>query len=179
MPSPYRFIVAALILTLAGCAGHAPVPGGSESANVTYYRSPDDLVARLGQIRTGMPETEVFARLGRTPKELTWLRRDEVLTALMGTNNVEFRHGFEEKDLIQSVYGYRLEYKSIKKKLGFSSPIRITTDRKGFNFTVTLVFKDGVLFTDPVLSGGIVNTSSSDTIFDFLNPGTVLDHASH
>ncbi len=172
---------AAILTGTTGCAGIMPVPGGNETVNESFYETKEDLLTRLETITSGMTEKEVFAALDRHEADFQRLTRQEVVTALLGTSNVEFKDGTEEQNynqhLLQSLYGFRLSYQIVKRKLGFSSPIRIRTDEKGFDYIVTLIFRDGVLFEKPILSGGVVNASTSKTFFDYLNPGTVMDRA--
>ncbi len=112
---------------------------------------------------------------------MTILRRDEIVTALLGTNNVEVRDGVNgarlKQTVLQSLYGYRMSYVSVHSRHGFSSPIRIQTDEEGYNYTLTLIFSDGRLFEKPILTGGVVSQSSSKTFFDYINPGTVISRA--
>ena len=172
---------ASVLFGANGCAGVMPVPGGNETVNESFYETKEDLLSRLETITPGMSEKEVFKALDRHENDFQRLTRQEVVTALLGTSNVEFKDGAEEQNynqhLLQTLYGFRLSYQIVKRKLGFSSPIRIRTDEKGFDYIVTLIFKDGVLFEKPILSGGVVNASSSKTFFDYLNPGTVMDRA--
>lgn len=167
------------LMVITGCAGILPVPGGNETVNESFYETKDDLLSRLENITPGMTEEEVFTALNRRGGDFQRLTRQEVITALLGTSNVEFRDGAEEKNynqyLLQSLYGFRLSYQIVKRKHGFSSPIRIRTDEKGFDYIVTLIFRDGILFEKPILSGGVINASKSKTVFDYINPGTVLD----
>lgn len=156
-----------------------PVPGGTEDVNETSFSSIGDMQARMLRISSGMPEDEVLAILSPKKESLTQLERRDIRIALLGGDNVLFAGVDENSDsqLIQSLYGYKLSYKSVNRKHGFISPIRIRTDETGFNYTVTLIFKDGKLFEKPILSGGVVNNTSSGTIFDFITPGTIVSHA--
>lgn len=176
------FIMLAAVLTgITGCAGILPVPGGNETVNESFYETKEDLLARLETITIGMTEKQVFSALGRKEADFQRLTRQDVVTALLGTSNVEFKDGEDTQkynhELLQSLYGFRLSYEIVKRKHGFSSPIRIRTDEKGFYYIATLIFRDGVLFEKPILSGGVVNASSSKTFFDYLNPGTLINHS--
>ena len=172
-----------LALFLTGCAGHIPVPGSSEAVNPAFYSTEQDLLERLGQLKPGMTESEVFAKLGHSGEDLMRLERSQVVTALYGSSAVEFHDGSDQPEedsrFLQSLYGYRLEYKIIKREHGFSSPIRIRTDEKGFDYAVTLIFREGALYEKPILTGGVVNRSSSKTFFDYLNPGTIIDRTAN
>lgn len=171
-------VLAAVTLISGGCAGIAPVPGGTDTENLAFYKTKEDLLSKLTTLVPGMPESIVFERLERKPSDFTILKRDEVMTALLGTSNVEVRDSARQEDLsntiLQSLYGYRLNYSNVEREHGFTNPIRIRTDESGFNYTVILIFRQGRLFEKPILSGGVVNRNSSKTIFDYLNPGTLL-----
>ena len=168
-----------VILSLGACAGNMPVPGGTDDVNETCFNSIADMQARVMEMTPGMPEGQVLTNLCRKKENLTRLDRREIRIALLGGDNVLFSGMNAESDsqLIQSLYGYRLSYKSLNRKHGFTSPIRIRTDETGFSYYVTLIFRDGKLFEKPVLSGGVVNNTSSGTIFDFITPGTIVSHA--
>jgi len=163
---------------LSACADHMPVPGGTDDVNKSCFKSIADMQARILSIRIGEPEGEVLASLCAKRESLTRLDRREIRTALLGGPDVLFAsaNGETDSQIIQSLYGYSLNYKGVKSVHGFTSPIRIRTDQTGFNYTVTLVFRDGKLYARPILTGGIVNDISSGTIFDFITPGTVLSH---
>jgi hypothetical protein len=167
-----------LILAVAGCAGTAPVPGGSDTENLSFYKSKEDLLARLDTLAPGTPESIVFQRLDRKPSDFTILKRDEIMTALLGSSNVEVHDAVRGQELaktvLQSLYGYRLNYTNIEREHGFTSPIRIRTDENGYSYIVTLIFRDGRLYERPIVTGGVVNKNSSKTIFDYINPSTFL-----
>lgn len=168
-------------LLVAGCAGVAPVPGGGETINAAYYQSSDDFRTRVGLLNPGMGESQVMSILGRTRDDMTQLSRDEVVKALYGGATVQMldtAHEREEtRQFLESLYGYQLQYKDVTKHHGFVSPIRISTREEGFAYTLNLVFQNGILMERPVLAGGAVNDTSSRTVFDYINPGTVLAQA--
>ena len=161
---------------LAGCAGVAPVPGGSDTINESFYKDKEDMLARLEGLKPGMPQGLVMQRLGRNEGELQKLRRDEITSALLGSNNIQYERGLENlrSTAIHSLYGYKLVYKNVERDHGFSSPIRVRSSETGFSYTVTMVFHKGRLFEYPMVSGGIVNASNSRTVFDYLNPGMIV-----
>lgn len=167
-----------IVFALAGCAGIAPVPGGTDSVNAKYYTSEDDFKSRVAQLQVGMQETHALYLLGRQPSELRQLNRDEILTALYGRNTTQnLGNGAERAQnvaFINSLYGYRLQFRDVSKGHGFVNPFRIRTEKDGFDYTVNLLFKDGVLLVRPDLSGGVVRDTSSATFFDYLNPGTLM-----
>ena len=167
------------LMETSGCASFLPVPGGNETVNESFYETKDDLLEKLEQLTVGMPQQEVFKILEHDEGQFQRLTRQEITIALLGTSNVQFQDGIDgqtfEHNFIQTLYGFRLEYQKLKRKHGFSSPIRIRTDKKGFDYSVMLIFREGVLFEKPILSGGMVNESSSKTFFDYINPNTVMN----
>jgi len=168
----------AALLMLGACAGEWPVPGGSEASNERCFKSLAEMEARLDELLPGMPEDEVLTGLCRKKKSLTQMERREIRIALLGGDNITFSGTYrsDEQDLIRSLYGYRLNFKDVRRRHGFASPIRIKTDESGFNYFVTLIFREGVLFERPILSGGLINNSRSGTVFDFITPGMIVSH---
>lgn len=173
------FAIAALsvfLLALGSCAGLLPAPGGTDTINTAFYKTKDDFLSHLDAITSGMTEQEVLDRMGRKKEDMIRLSRDEIVMVLLGTNNVEFKDSQDsDHNFSRSLYGYKLHYKITERKHGFSSPIRITTNEKGFDYVAVFIFRDGVLFENPVLTGGEVNNSSSRTFFDFITPGTAIN----
>jgi hypothetical protein len=166
-----------LPLLLGGCAQAFPVPGGTDAVNASYYNTKEDFLTRVSAIDVGMTEKEVLARLERSEDDMIRLKRDEIMMAMTGTNNIEFKGADagpqSSRNVIRSLQGYRLNYKAVERKHGFSSPIRIRTDEKGFDYTVTLIFRKDRLLEKPILTGGVVNNFSSKTFFDLINSGGI------
>ena len=171
-------IMTMMVLGLQACAGSAPVPGGTEAVNQPYFTSGNDLKSRVEKLNPGMSEDDVLKTLGIKKVQMTLLDRIGIRKALFGGENAPLPGTPEEQmeiyTIIQESTGYKLDFKDIYRKHGFSSPIRMQTDEKGVNYSVTMVFHDGALLEKPVLSGGPINETDSTTIFDFLNPGTAL-----
>lgn len=169
----------AITAGLSACADKMPVPGGSGDLNQTCFTSVADMQARILSMPVGMPEGQVFSKLCIKRETLTRLNRLEIRTALLGGPDVLFSTADGETDsqIIQSLYGYKLPYKSVKSVHGFTSPVRIRTDETGYDYTVTLIFRDGKLYARPILTGGVVDNVTSGTIFDYITPGTALDFA--
>lgn len=165
-----------MTLSLGACAGKMAVPGGTEDINQTCFTSVADMQARVAQMTPGMPEGAALAEVCRKKESLTRLDRREIRIALLGGPDVLFTGTGMESDsqIISSLYGYKFPYTNLSKKHGFKSPIRIQTDETGYDYTITLIFRDGVLFEKPILSGGIVNKITSGTLFDFITPGTIV-----
>jgi hypothetical protein len=178
--TPFLLRAAALVfLSFSLCACVGTLPGGSDKVNQNFYDSEEVLQNFAAELTPGMTKEEAFARLGRTEKDFTVLSRQEIVGVIFGGESSGVPESFSTdegiKQYLESLEGYRLTFKSIKRKHGFSSIIRIQTDSKGFDYKLELIFKHGRLMEKPVLTGGKVDSTSSDTIFDFLNPGRLLD----
>jgi hypothetical protein len=165
-----------LVFFLCGCVGS--LPGGTDAVNKSFYNSNADLESWVDSLDTGMPREEVFARLGRTQKDFRRLARSEIVGVLFGGEDAGIPvHFYTDESILSfldSLDGYRIEYKTVKRRHGFSSPIRLQTDAKGFDYSLSLIFKEGKLYQKPYLTGGRVNNSSTRTLFDYLNPGLIL-----
>jgi hypothetical protein len=162
------------VLAIAACAGVLPVPGGSEQVNEACFESETALRDRLNALTLGMDEEAVLNSLCGRKEDIARIDRRDIRVALLGGDNVPFPSG---NDVIEELYGYRISFKSVKKKHGFSSPIRIRTDASGYSYAVTVVFRAGKLYALPAVAGGPVNNSSSGTLFDALTPGAIVNHA--
>lgn len=173
------FLLALTSFCLSGCAGQ--LPGGSDTVNKNYYTSADTLKLWTASLEPGMTKAEVFSRLGRVEADFRRLTREEIVSALFGGNSAGVPAGFMPPEQIRaflsSLDGYELVYKNVKRRHGFTSLIRLRTDARGYSYTLRLIFKDGLLLEKPVLTGGKVDSYSTDTLFDYLSPGTVLDKA--
>lgn len=166
----------ALMLLLGGCAG--ALPGGSDSINKSYYNSNAELEAWVESLEPGMSKAEVFARLGRVEKNFKRLTRSQIVGTLFGGEDAGIPVHFHTDESIlaflESLEGYRIEHKNVKRRHGLASPIRLQTDAKGYDYVLNLIFKDGKLFQKPYLTGGLVNQTSTKTIFDYLDPGMAI-----
>jgi hypothetical protein len=164
----------ACLLMLPSCAQYAPVPGGSDAENSSFYKSDEDLKKTIDALEVGMTEKDVFEKLGHDKDSLPRMSREEIVAALYGGSNADFNGTLRDQELarsfLNSLDGYKLNYSNVKRNHGFSSPIRIRTVEKGYEYNANLVFQHGLLFEKPVLSGGPVNKNSSKTLFDYLNP---------
>ena len=175
----FGLAVLAMLLSLSACAG--ALPGGSDSINKSYYDSNADLETWVNSLEVGMSREETFARLGRVQKDFRRLARNEIVGVLFGGEDAGIPvHFYTDENILSfldSLEGYRIDYKTVKRRHGFTSVIRVQTDAKGFDYRLNLIFKDGKLYQKPVLTGGQVNTTSSKTIFDYLTPGLILGAA--
>lgn len=182
MWKPLRVCVCLLALvTLAGCAGVAPVPGGSESSNQSSYKTAEDFRAKVARLQPGMPENLVMSILERDAHDMTALSRAEIVTALYGGSAMQMLDSAREREqtrhFLQGLSGYHFVYRDVEKSHGLSSPIRISTKEHGFEYRIDLIFQNGVLLEKPVIAGGMINDTSSRTIFDYINPGTMIAQA--
>lgn len=172
-------MAAALTFPLNGCAGSLPVPGGDEQVNSKAYTSQQDLLDRVHALQIGMSLNLVLTMLKKNESDLVLLSRPEIMTALYGGGNSGFNGTYEQQEqaraFLQTLSGYKLQYINTEKDHGFSSPIRIKTHESGYNYVLTLVFQNGRLFDKPALSGGLVDEYSSKTVFDYLNPGNIVN----
>lgn len=165
-----------MIFVLQGCAG--TLPGGTDAVNKSFYDSNADLETWVNSLEVGMTREETFARLGRAQKDFRRLTRSEIVGVLFGGEDAGIPvHFYTDENILtflDSLEGYRIEYKTVKRRHGFTSLIRIQTDAKGFDYRLNLVFKDGKLYQKPFLTGGQVNNTDTRTLFDYINPGLVL-----
>jgi hypothetical protein len=150
---------ALLLFIVIGCAGLAPVPGGVDTVNSSFYSTRGDLLDRLSAVQQGMTKERVFFLLNRDEAEMTRLPHEEVALNLSGGRPMSLPPALE---------GFRFSFKTVERRHGFSSPIRLTTDEKGYDYTVTLIFNDGRLLEEPMLTGGPVSRTSSKTLFDYV-----------
>jgi hypothetical protein len=168
----------ACLLMLPSCAQYAPVPGGSDAENSSFYKSDEALKKTVDELEVGMTEKDVFEKLGHDRDSMPRMSREEIVAALYGGSNADFNGTLRDQELarsfLNSLDGYRLVYSNVKRNHGFSSPIRIRTMEKGYEYTANLVFQHGLLFEKPVLSGGPVNKNSSKTLFDYMNPLAIV-----
>lgn len=169
-------IAMVLCLALSGCVG--ALPGGTDSINKSYYDSNADLEAWVASLEPGMSKPEVFARLGRVEKNFKRLTRSQIVGSLFGGEDAGIPVHFHTDESIlaflESLEGYRIEHKNVKRRHGLASPIRLQTDSKGYDYVLNLIFKDGKLYQKPYLTGGQVNVTSTKTIFDYLDPGMAV-----
>ena len=163
---------------MPGCANHMPVPGGDDTINKHFYDTNDALLRALDRLKPGMSKERVFSALQRQENDFLELNRIEIIEALYGGSEVELNWDLRRQQpdghLLQSLHGYKFMYKNVEREHGFTSPIRMKTYETGYSYTVYLIFKDNVLFEKPILSGGLINSTSSGRIFDYLNPGMIL-----
>lgn len=167
-----------LSILLSGCAGVLPVPGGSDTINKSFYETDEIMKKRIAGLYVGMHRDQAFEYLKRTERDFLLLGRNEVLSALYGGAQATFKHGYDSplanQGLLQSLTGYKLIFKNVKRKHGISSPIAMRTNETGFSYSTILIFQDNYLFEKPVVSGGAVDASSTKTVFDYLSPQSVI-----
>lgn len=166
-------------LWLAGCAG--TLPGGTETVNENLFDDTKMLQQWVDSLEPGMSKGEVFARLGRLERDFTRLDRSQIIGVIFGGEDAgiptHFRTSEEILPYLESLEGYRLQFRRVKRKHGIASPIRLQTNENGFDYNLSLVFKNGILYQKPFMAGGVVNDTETQTIFDYLSPGSLLDRA--
>ena len=180
MKNTFKFLMlTGVAITLSACSGVLPVPGGKSTINDGFYKSNTELKAKLNDLRPGMTKQIVFSKLGRSQDELKRLDREGVINALYGGQYSPYALGSAHNPYgeiaINSLSGYQLNYRIVKRKHGLKSPVSIRTDENGFDYSATLIFKDDILFEPPIISGGLIDNSSSKTLFDYLNPSMVIN----
>lgn len=165
-------------LFLGACSSILPVPGGGETINKDFYDSDEQLKGLLGGIKVGDTKENVFSHLGRSDEDFIMLNRDEIMLALYGGPRIEtlqsFNSSVDERRFLQDLKGYKLVYKKTSRKHGIHTPISMLTKETGYSYETIFIFKDGVLYEEPALSGGAVEASSTSTVFDYLSPGNAL-----
>jgi hypothetical protein len=175
----HTLLAVALSFLCVACAG--ALPGGSDSINQNFYQNGDQLKEFADTLQPGMPRDEVFARLGRVEKDFKRLHRNEIISVLFGGREngvpVSFNPDGDIKSFLESLDGYNLSFKQVKRRHGFTSPIRIQTDEEGFGYQLDLIFRNGLLLEKPFVTGGRITGADTNTIFDYLNPGTLLNSA--
>ena len=163
---------------VAGCSGILPVPGGDDEENQSFYTSEEELKTLVAQLQPGMDKALAFSMLRRSEHDFVKLDSPGIMESLYGGSGGGFSGTLQEREqarlFLQSLEGYRFSFKLVDRELGFSSPIRIKTDQSGYQYTLTLIFREGRLFDQPILSGGVVDGSNSKTFFDYLTPGLLL-----
>lgn len=175
----WLMLACAASLVTSGCAG--TLPGGTETVNEQFVDDERKLKDWVNSLEPGMTKGETFARLGRLESDFLRLNRSEIIGVIFGGEDagipLHFRTDEDILVFLESVEGYRLNYRRVKRKHGIASPIRLQTDEKGFDYSLSLVFKNDRLYQKPFLAGGLVSDTKTQTIFDYLNPGSLFDRA--
>ncbi len=173
----HSIIILLSTILLTACSGILPVPGGTDTTNKSFYISKGDMKERIEKLEIGMDEDQVFSILGRKKEELILLDRKQLVSALFGGDKPatdQWNGDTNNRHFIQSLSGYRLNYKVIKRKHGIKNPITVQTDQIGFDYSAILIFQYDYLYEKPITSGGVIDNSSSRTLFDFITPGMVM-----
>ena len=171
----FAFFVASVMSLMTSCAPIIPVPGGSSAVNANCVSSAVELEWRLAGVSKGTAEEKVFQTLCDNKGTFQRLDKRDIRLALLGGENISFARNppaFTD-EILESLYAYKINFKSINRKHGFTSPVRVATEESGYDYTVIIIFKNGSLYQDPIITGGVVKSSTSGTIFDFLSPGMV------
>ena len=165
-------------LLLGACSGILPVPGGGETINRQFYESDKEMKRLVSEVKQGDSKKEVFTHLRRVENDFILLTRDEIMATLYGGQRLEFvqnlSNPLKERSFLQDLRGYRLVFKKVKRKHGIHTPISMRTKEGGYSYAVTFIFKNDALYEDPVLSGGMIDATSTKTVFDYLSPANAL-----
>ncbi len=178
--APFLALLLCMFLVTA-CAWFLPVPGGDDTTNEEYYEGEEDLMAALKRLQVGMSKERAFSILMRKEDDFKKLDRAGILHALYGGSDIELQQGMSAHGMsthyLSTLSGYSFRFQVVESEHGFTSPIRVRTSEEGYDYTVSLIFRNDVLLEEPILSGGDINKTSSGTIFDFISPRFVLDYA--
>lgn len=172
-------VIACTAIMLSGCAGIVSLPGGTETVNKSFYKSDQEMKERVSSLQEGMTKDEVLRRLNRNESQLIVLRRDEIIDALYGGDQfgiIDVAQSTQGRNYIKSLSGYRLVFKNVERNHGLNSPISMRTNQEGYSYSTTLIFKDNVLYEKPMITGGVVDESSTRTLFDYISLGTAMNH---
>lgn len=176
----HNILLLGAVIMLGGCAGIVALPGGKDTINHSFYENDKDLKSRIVNLEEGMSTEDVFVALDRNPEDFIILTRQEIVSTLYGGEQMaatQAAHSSYDRKALQSLDGYKLLFKKVKRKHGVSSPIAMRTNETGYSYTATFIFKDGILYEKPILAGGVVDTTSTKTLFDYLSPGTFMGQA--
>ena len=166
-------------ISLSACADKLMVPGGDRQVNEHIFENKQDLMNRVGATQAGMSQPLVFSNFNVEEKDLIKISREEIMQSLFGDNRVPMSEiGTDSpvilRNFLRELYGYKLRYQNLERKHGIKDVIRYRTKEEGFDYEVTFIFHDGVLFEKPILTGGAVKNASSITIFDGIRYGTFI-----
>jgi len=163
---------------LMGCAAILPVPGGGETINKDFYESGAEMKQLVSEVKKGASKEDVFEHLKRSEDHFILLTREQIMSNLYGGQNLEFvqnkKTPLKERNFLQDLKGYQLVFRKVKRKHGVHTPVSMRTNEYGYGYTATFIFKNDVLYEDPVLSGGLIDATSTKTVFDSLSPSLAL-----
>lgn len=157
------FMAAALALAipvLSGCT----MMSSHEQANTNFFGSVDVLEQRVDTLQIGMTKDQVFNALGMSEHDMSTLDRQGIKIALYGSADQIIQGSEAEvRAFFGDMEGYSFTYADIHKDRSFSG-LKIKTVGTGYDIDVTLIFKDGELYENPIISGGRVNGIDKDPI---------------
>ena len=163
--SPFRtaFMAAALALALPVLSGCAMM-SSHEQANTNFFDSVNALEQRVDTLHIGMTKDQVFAALGMNEHDMSTLDRQGIKIALYGSADQVIQGSEAEvRAFFGDMEGYNFTYADIHKDRSFSG-LKIKTVGTGYDVDVTLIFKNGELYENPIISGGRVNAIDKDPI---------------
>lgn len=121
-----------------------------------------------------MSKDDVLEEIGREEEDLIILNRSEIVSTIYGGPLMHASLDKKTSNALKSFSGYKLLYKNVERDHGIYSPISMRTSEKGYSYAVSFIFENDRLYEEPILSGGVVDSSSSKTVFDYLNPSHAM-----
>lgn len=172
----FNFIALVTLIAVSACSSvKSPEMTQKEgSLHHDKFDTKEALLDRVKSIKKSMKKDEVYELLDITEGDFRMLSRNEILLAMYGTDEVEFTKGL---DFIRQLDGFSLDFRSIEKKTGLSSPVSMRTKQEGYEYTLVLVFKGDTLYERPIIYGGDVYDSKTNSLLKFLSPSRLVSAA--
>lgn len=165
------FMAAALVTGLFVTTGCSTLNSDIKT-NTEYFNSVVTLDDRLDQLEVGMTKEEVFNTLGMNQGDMQSLDRKGIKVALYGSEDQVIQGSEAEvRAFFSDMEGLSFDYENIERKRTFRGLLKIQTEDVGHDLSVTLVFKEGLLYENPVRAGGKVNSTDRDPI---IKPNTII-----
>lgn len=171
-----NFIALMAIIALGACSSvKSPEMTQKEgSLHHEKFDTKQELLERVGSIKKSMPKDKVYELLEIGEDDFRMLSRNEILLAMYGTDEIEFTKNME---FIRELDGFSLDFRSIEEKTGLSSPVSMRTKKEGYEYTLILVFKGNTLYERPIIYGGDVYDSKTNSLLKFLSPSRLVSAA--
>lgn len=170
---PLKSIFMATVLAVAvpfmtGCS----TLNSDIETNTQYFNDVATLDTRLDALQVGMSKAEVFETLGMDEGDMQSLDRKDIKVALYGSEDQVIQGTEAEvRAFFSDMEGLQFDYENIERKRTFRGLLKIQTEDVGHDLSVTLVFKNGELYENPVRSGGKVNSKDRDPI---IKPNNII-----
>lgn len=177
------FASLAAAATLAGCAttGNLTSPLNSDDQqNTQICLNFDQAQAKVKTIAVGTPKAQVYESFGiKGDDTLKRLNKEDINRALYGqtTLNIPFDKAQEAQAFLNTLEGRSLTCQNVHsaKKFALSHS---QTEKTGYQYTLTFIFKDAVLFDPVTISGEPVREKTNRGYFNELDPlGTAVKAA--